>query len=233
MSEVLYPIVRNVTLTLADTEYSQSLPVGTRYFSMQCRTGYDVRYAFITGKVATPTAPYMTVKSGQWYNAPEKFSAAPWATVATPVAEVNTLTIAGTWLATETCTITIDGLPLVVTIGSLVTTAQVATTIKQAWEGETITDGTATVSPTGGAADYPYAHGRITATVSGSVVTLTGKHKGERWNTNTVMAATETSAGGTAVLASSIAAAGPAPLIYFASAQAGVVVELFSLIATR
>jgi len=56
--------VYNVTLTNADTEYSQALPADTRAFEFQCRTAYDVRYAWVTGKVATPTAPYQTLKAG-------------------------------------------------------------------------------------------------------------------------------------------------------------------------
>ena len=61
------PAVYNVTLTLADTEYSQALPANCRGFEFQCRTSHDVRFAFVTGKVAGPTAPYMTLKAGDWY----------------------------------------------------------------------------------------------------------------------------------------------------------------------
>ena len=61
------PVVYNVTITNLDTEYSQALPASTKAFTMQCRTDYDVRFAYVTGKVATPTAPYMTLKSGQNY----------------------------------------------------------------------------------------------------------------------------------------------------------------------
>lgn len=57
------PTIFNVTLTSANTEYSQALPDCTRY-DFQCRTAYDVRYAFETGKVAGPTAPYLTLKAG-------------------------------------------------------------------------------------------------------------------------------------------------------------------------
>jgi hypothetical protein len=74
-SENLTPSVLNVTLTSADTEYGTLiLPSGTRYFSLQCRTAADCRVAFVTGKVATPTAPYYTMKSGSAYNSPEKFA---------------------------------------------------------------------------------------------------------------------------------------------------------------
>jgi len=55
------PTVYNKTLTSADTEYSQLLPNGTRDIRFRCRTSYDVRFAFVTGKVATPTAPYLTL----------------------------------------------------------------------------------------------------------------------------------------------------------------------------
>lgn len=65
----------NVTLTNADTEYSQALPTGCRYFTMQARTSAAVRWTFETGKVATPTAPYMTMKAGGWNSSPELYKA--------------------------------------------------------------------------------------------------------------------------------------------------------------
>jgi len=58
------PTVYNVTLTNANAEYSQQFPAGTARYDFQCRTAHDIRYAFVTGKVATPTAPYMTLKAG-------------------------------------------------------------------------------------------------------------------------------------------------------------------------
>lgn len=67
----------NVTLTSADTEYSQALPADCRAFQFQCRTSYVVRYAFVTGKVAGPTEPYFTLKSGTvWYKEGLKLSSA-------------------------------------------------------------------------------------------------------------------------------------------------------------
>lgn len=65
----------NVTLTSADTEYSQALPTGCRYFTMQARTSAAVRWTFETGKVATPTAPYMTMKASGWNTSPEIYKA--------------------------------------------------------------------------------------------------------------------------------------------------------------
>ena len=58
------PAIYNVTLTNANTEYSQALPATVRAFALQPRTAVDVRLAFVTGKVATPTAPYWTMKGG-------------------------------------------------------------------------------------------------------------------------------------------------------------------------
>jgi len=57
----------NVTLTSADTEYSQVLPDNTKRFTVQSRSSDDIRFAFVTGKVASPTAPYFTLKTGQNY----------------------------------------------------------------------------------------------------------------------------------------------------------------------
>jgi len=59
--------VYNTTLTSADTQYSQALPANTREFRFRCRTSFAVRFAFVTGKVATPTAPYMTLPKGTDY----------------------------------------------------------------------------------------------------------------------------------------------------------------------
>jgi hypothetical protein len=62
------PTIYNVTLTSANTEYSQALPPNCRRFDIQPQTNVDVRFAFTTGKVATPTAPYATMKAGNPYN---------------------------------------------------------------------------------------------------------------------------------------------------------------------
>jgi hypothetical protein len=59
----IMPTVYNVTLTDNSTEYSQLLPDGTRELYFQCRDGTAFRYAFVTGKVAGSTEPYMTCLS--------------------------------------------------------------------------------------------------------------------------------------------------------------------------
>jgi len=62
------PMHRNVTLTLGDTEYSITLPQNTRAFMFQNRGANAIRFAFEGGKVATPTAPYFTLKGGAAYS---------------------------------------------------------------------------------------------------------------------------------------------------------------------
>jgi len=65
---VITPAIYNVTLAVADTEYAQALSANTRQFRFRCRTFYEIRFAFVTGKVATPTAPYLTLPEGSDYN---------------------------------------------------------------------------------------------------------------------------------------------------------------------
>jgi len=65
--EATTPTEYNITLTDANTEYSQALPENTRRLCFRCRTGVQVRYAWVTGKVATPIAPYQTLVAGAEY----------------------------------------------------------------------------------------------------------------------------------------------------------------------
>ena len=57
----------NVTLTNANMEYSQALPANARKVIFRCRTADTVRYAWATGKVATPTVPYQTLRASAEY----------------------------------------------------------------------------------------------------------------------------------------------------------------------
>ena len=61
------PALSAVTIAVPDTEYTQGLPANCRAVQFQCRTANDVRYAWATGKVATPVDPYFTLKGGQTY----------------------------------------------------------------------------------------------------------------------------------------------------------------------
>ncbi len=67
IGNITTPAVYNVTMTDADTEYSQALPANTQRFSLQCLTNFDIRFAFVTGKVAGPAAPYALVRAGMNY----------------------------------------------------------------------------------------------------------------------------------------------------------------------
>jgi len=60
-------VIYNKTLTTLNTEYSQEVPMRTRKIMIQCRTSVAIRISNVIGKVATPTAPYQTIKSGDVY----------------------------------------------------------------------------------------------------------------------------------------------------------------------
>lgn len=123
-------------------------------------------------------------------------------------AHVDTITVADTWAAGDTVTITINTRAFVITIGSLVTTTQVATTIKQALNGEDFTDTTASCFPTiddDGAQGIP-EFTDLEATVSGSVVTITAQTAGVP---HTITCAEDTAGTGTATLANDTVASGP------------------------
>lgn len=61
-------IIYNQTLTTANTEYPVTLAVGISEITMQERSNNVVRFAWVTGKVATPTAPYGTMKAASVYS---------------------------------------------------------------------------------------------------------------------------------------------------------------------
>ena len=97
-----------------------------------------------------------------------------WLGRAGAVAEVHTVTIStgAGWGNDDTITLTINGKDLVITVQTLLTNPQIATTVQEAWENLTFTDTTATKIPADGGQGFA-EHAEITATVSGSVVTLT------------------------------------------------------------
>jgi len=57
------PTTYNVVMTNADQEYDQALPNGAKQITFFIRDLAKFRYAWVTGKVATPTAPYTEVPS--------------------------------------------------------------------------------------------------------------------------------------------------------------------------
>ncbi|MDP2718271.1 MAG: hypothetical protein Q8P44_00340, partial [Dehalococcoidia bacterium] len=60
--------IYNVAVTGANTEYSQVLPANTKRFMVHLRDNAAFRLAFVTGKVATPTAPYFSVPANMAYS---------------------------------------------------------------------------------------------------------------------------------------------------------------------
>lgn len=129
-----------------------------------------------------------------------------WIGKALDIKQTNTITVAGTWTAADTVTLTIDGIDFIITIGSLVTTAQVATTISQAYNGTTFTDTTAssTIPPADGGAQAIPQFKEMVATVSASVVTLTARNTYGKPFTITVTentASTGTATGAAAIVA--------------------------------
>lgn len=66
--EATTPTEYNISLAVANTEYSQALPTGTRRLCFRCRgNSATVRYAWVTGKVAGPTANYQSLQPGSDY----------------------------------------------------------------------------------------------------------------------------------------------------------------------
>jgi hypothetical protein len=101
-----------------------------------------------------------------------------WIGQAVNVKQTATAVVTGTWAQNDTTTFTIANLDFVITIGTLVTTAQVATTIKQAFNGETLTDTSASctiaVGDDGAQAIPQFAE--FLASVSSSTVTFTARN---------------------------------------------------------
>jgi hypothetical protein len=94
---------------------------------------------------------------------------------------VTRITVANTWTAADTYTLTIDNIDFILTIGTLVTTAQVATTIYQSLTGTTFTDTTAsaTIPPADGGASLIPQFSEFTATnLTASQVDLTANGAG-------------------------------------------------------
>lgn len=102
-----------------------------------------------------------------------------WLGAAAAVKDVYTLALSGTWTAADVITLTINNVDFVLTIGTDVTNATVATSLKQAFNGETLTDTTYTFSPnlTNGAQGIGM-FAELVATVSSTTVTFTARTAG-------------------------------------------------------
>lgn len=105
-----------------------------------------------------------------------------WIGNAHDVKQIYTITVAGTWAAADTATLTINTKDIIVTCGSTTTTtATVATALKEAWMSATRMDGTSSSSNAtsnfGGQEFGEFSE--ATASVSGSVVTIIGNKAGK------------------------------------------------------
>lgn len=128
-----------------------------------------------------------------------------WIGNAADVRQISTITVASTWLDTETATVTLNGKDIAVTLVGNEATTAVATAIKEALMASTRLDGTATTDATSNAGGQQFGEfAEFTATVSGSVVTLTANKAGIPF----VFSVAETSASGTLTAATPQAATG-------------------------
>lgn len=57
-------VIYNVTITNANSEYSQALPANTKKFLIKCRGSYDIKVCFANGQSGTT---YITVPGGMSY----------------------------------------------------------------------------------------------------------------------------------------------------------------------
>lgn len=127
-----------------------------------------------------------------------------WKGAAVAIVQKDTITIANTWATSDTATVTINGKDLTLTVGTDTTTANVATALKEMINGDTQTGtGDHTFSQTG---NNVGEFARLTASVSGSVVTVAADDAGVPF---TMTASESTGGDGTATRAASVANAGP------------------------
>ncbi len=131
-----------------------------------------------------------------------------WTGNALDVVQVDTITVANTWAAGDTATVTINGKDLIYTVGTTGTsTTAIAAGIKEMFMSAVRLDGSsATNDGTSNGAGQLFGEFReLSASVSGSVVTVIGNTAGKPFT----MTATEVTVGsGTATRASSQAATG-------------------------
>jgi len=60
--------VFNITCASPNYEYSQALPANCKGIEFQARGNTDLRWAWETGVVASPSPPYMTLKAAAAYD---------------------------------------------------------------------------------------------------------------------------------------------------------------------
>ncbi len=129
-----------------------------------------------------------------------------WRGDAVAVAQVITRTIGGTWLAGEKITITLNGKDVVATVGNNVAVTDIATLISEAWNGTTLTDTTASVTPSDGGGSIAEFM-EVTASTSSAAVLLTADTAGTPFDNPTIT--TDSVSGTLGSWSTTTASAGP------------------------
>lgn len=98
---------------------------------------------------------------------------------AVDIAQVDTVLVAGTWVAAETITVSLNGNDLVITVGTDVATTDIAILISRAINASTKTDNLFNDESRNIGGQQIPEFTDIAATVSGSTVTITGNTRGQ------------------------------------------------------
>lgn len=131
-----------------------------------------------------------------------------WTGAALPVAQKETITIGGTWVAADTLTVTCNGRALTLTIGTTVTTTQIATELAAALGSTSTALGTGySVTDRGpNIAEFrDFVSGETVPAASGSTVVLIGRTKGKPFT----ITVSKSSTSGTVSTSTTTAASGP------------------------
>ena len=144
-----------------------------------------------------------------------------WTGNANSFFEKYTLLIGGTWLAADTISLTISNKTITLTLGTTVTTAQVATDVAAMWNGNPALSSGYTSTSTG---NLVPEMNEATATVSGSTITFTGDTSGLPFT----MSKAQSTASGTTTLTNTVDATGVNDL-----ANTGNFVEAAALASTN
>lgn len=139
-------------------------------------------------------------------------STVTWTGNAHATKQIDTITVADTWATDDTVTLTVNGKDLTVTIGNGTTTAQVAESIRDAWNAPSRIDGTQSTTNTntsnfGGQEFGEFAECKaVIYTTSTSVVRIIADRPGVPF---TLSVTEDTNGDGTATEATEQAATGP------------------------
>jgi hypothetical protein len=144
-----------------------------------------------------------------------------WTGNANSFFEKYTLLIGGTWLAAETISLTISNKTITLTLGTTVTTSQVATDLAAMWNGNPALSAGYTSTSTG---NLVPEMNEVTASVSSSTITFVGDTSGLPF----VMSKAQSTASGTTTLTNTVDATGVNDL-----ANTGNFVEAAALASTN